>query len=94
METKRAIVTALTVERNITMPKYYIKCGTLEMIYSTNKKPMRAAASVLWETNKFDVLDEYFYVDERGFKDYLTAHPDTKVYKTEKIIEKAGWTME
>jgi hypothetical protein len=90
----RTIVTAPIVERNIVMPKYYIKCGTLELIYSTNKKPMRAAAAVLWETNKFDVLDEYFYVDERGFKDYLTAHPDTKVYKTEKIIEKAGWTME
>lgn len=90
----RAIVIVPTVERDIIMPKYYIKCGTLEMIYSTNKKPMRAAAAVLWETNKFDVLDEYFYVDERGFKDYLTAHPDTKVYKTEKIIEKAGWTME
>jgi hypothetical protein len=75
------------------MPKYYIKCGTLEMIYSTSKKPMAAAADVLWETNKFDVLDEHFYIDERGFKDYATALPDTKVYKTTKIVSKAGWAI-
>lgn len=74
--------------------KYYIKCGTLELIYSTNKKPMSAAADVLWESNKFDVLDEHFYVDERGFKDYASALPDTKVYKTEKIVIKAGWALE
>ena len=55
---------------------------------------MAAAADVLWESNKFDVLDEHFYVDERGFKDYATALPDTKVYKTEKIVTKAGWSME
>jgi len=76
------------------MSKYYIKSGTLELIYSTDKKPMAAAADVLWEANKFDVLDEHFYVDERGFKDYATALPDTKVYKTEKIVTKAGWTLE
>ena len=76
------------------MAKYYIKCGTLELIYSTDKKPMRAAADVLWEANQFDVLDEHFYVDERGFKDYATALPDTKVYKTEKIVIKAGWSLE
>ena len=76
------------------MPKYYIKCGTLELIYSTDKKPLGAAIDALWETNKFDVLDEYFYVDERGFKDYATALPDTKVYKSTKVIQKAGWSLE
>jgi hypothetical protein len=76
------------------MSKYYIKCGTLELIYSTDKKPFGAAKDALWETNKFDVLDEYFYVDERGFKDYATALPDTKVYKSTKVIEKAGWSLE
>ena len=76
------------------MPKYYIKCGTLELIYSTSKKPFAASKDALWETNKFDVLDEYFYVDERGFKDYATALPDTKVYKSTKVIQKAGWSLE
>jgi len=74
--------------------KYYIKCGTLELIYSTSKKPLEAAVDALWETNKFDVLDEHFYVDERGFKDYVSALPDTKVYKSTKVIEKAGWSLE
>lgn len=75
------------------MPKYYIKCGTLELIYSTDKKPLNAAAAALWESNKFDVLDEYFYVDERGLYDYATAKPDTKVYKLTKVAEVAGWTI-
>jgi hypothetical protein len=76
------------------MPKYYIKSGTLEVIYSTNKKPLAAAADVLWETNQFDVLDEHFYIDERGIKDFSTALPDTVVYRTTKVVKKAGWSME
>lgn len=76
------------------MPKYYIKSNTLELIYSTSKSPLEAACDALWELNDFDVLDEHFYIDERSFKDYSTALPDTKVYKTEKIMKKAGWTME
>jgi hypothetical protein len=76
------------------MPKYYIKSNTLELIYSTNKSPLQAACDALWETNKFDVLDEYFYIDERGFKDYASALPDTKVYKTTKVVKKANWTLE
>ena len=76
------------------MSKYYIKCGTLELIYSTNQNPFEAAQSALWEANKFDILDEYFYVDERGMKDYLSAHPDTVVIDTMSVVEAAGWTME
>lgn len=76
------------------MPKYYIKCGSLELIYSTDKKPMDAAIDALWETNKFDILDEYFYIDERGFKDYISAKPDTTVYSSKKVMKKAGWSME
>ena len=76
------------------MSKYYIQSGTLQLIYSTTKKPLAAAASALWETNKFDVLDEYFYVDERGFKDYSTALPDTQVFTTNKVIREAGWSIE
>lgn len=75
------------------MSKYYIKSGTLELIYSTDKTPMEAAQAALWETNKFDILDEYFYIDERGMKDYLSAHPDTVVIDTHAVAKAAGWTM-
>lgn len=75
------------------MPKYYIKSGSLELIYSTSKSPLEAACVALGETNKFDVLDEYFYIDERGMKDYTTAHPDTTVIKTSKVAQNAGWEL-
>jgi hypothetical protein len=75
------------------MPKYYIKCGTLELKHSTNKNPTDAAIMALWETNKFDVLDEYFYIDERGFRDYITADKSTKVIKLNKICKLAGWQI-
>jgi hypothetical protein len=54
------------------MAKYYIQSGSLQLIYSTNKDPINAAITALWETNENDVLDEFFYVDERGMKDYKT----------------------
>lgn len=75
------------------MPKYYIKCGSLELIYSTSKNATNAAVTALWETNKFDVLDEYFYIDERGLRDYLTADKETKVIKLNKICKRAGWEI-
>lgn len=75
------------------MPKYYIKSGSLELIYSTDKTPLDAAVVALGETNKFDVLDEHFYIDERGMKDYATALPDTTVIQTQTIAEQAGWQM-
>lgn len=75
------------------MPKYYIKCGTLELIYSTNKDHKHAAATALGETNKFDILDEYFYIDERGYKDYISADKETKVIKLSRICELAGWEL-
>jgi len=75
------------------MSKYYIKSNTLELIYSTDKSPLEAAVVALGETNKFDVLDEHFYIDERGMKDYSTALPDTIVIKTKTVADAAGWTM-
>ena len=75
------------------MSKYYIKCGTLELKYSTNKKPIEAAITTLGESNKFDVLDEYFYIDERGFRDYTTADKLTEVIKLSKVCKMAGWTI-
>lgn len=73
------------------MPKYYIKSGSLELIYSTNKLPMDAAISALWETNENDVIDEHFYIDQRGMKDYTTADKETVVIKSDIVLEKAGW---
>ena len=73
--------------------KYYIKSNTLELIYSTDKTPLEAAVTALGETNKFDVLDEYFYIDERGMRDYISAEPDTIVIPTKLVAAEAGWTM-
>lgn len=73
--------------------KYYIKSNTLELIYSTSKDPLEAAIVALGETNQFDILDEYFYIDERGMKDYATALPDTVVIKTSDVAKAAGWAM-
>lgn len=75
------------------MSKYYIKSNTLELIYSTDKNPLEAAVVALGETNKFDILDEHFYIDERGMKDYSTALPDTIVIPTKLVAAEAGWTM-
>lgn len=75
------------------MPKYYIKCGTLEYIMSSNKDPLDAAINSVWELNENDTLDEYFYIDERGFRDYISAEPDTHVLKTTSVLKKAGWTL-
>lgn len=76
------------------MAKYYIKSNTLEIIYSTNKGPIEAACDAIWELNDNDTLDEHMYIDERGYKDYVSADKLTKVYKTENILIQAGWSME
>lgn len=73
------------------MPKYYIKSGSLELIYSTDKFPIDAAIAALWETNENDVIDEYFYVDQRGMRDYKTADSETIVIESDIILDKAGW---
>lgn len=76
------------------MPKYYIKCGTLELIYSTSKSPIDAAIASVWELNDNDVLDEYMYLDERGYRDYVSADKMTMVYKSLNVLTQAGWNME
>lgn len=87
-----AHVSALNVRKvKIAVAKYYIKSGSLELIYSTNKSPIDAAIAALWETNENDVIDEYFYVDERGMKDYKNADKETIVIESDIILDKAGW---
>ena len=76
------------------MSKFYIQCGSLQLIYSTSKSETEAAAQVLWECNEHDVLDEYFYVDERGYRDYTNADKHTQVIPTEVVMKLANWEIE
>lgn len=67
------------------MPKFYVKSNTAELITSCSD-PLEAAVRTLMSCNKNDVIDEYFYVDELGMKDYITATPNTTVIRTEDVI--------
>jgi hypothetical protein len=44
-------------------------------------------------TNKFDIIDEHFYVDEQGYRDYISATPKTNVIATKSIVRAAGWEL-
>ena len=74
------------------MAKYYVKSGTLEVIIS-RKDALEASISGLLMTNKFDTIDEYFYIDERGYKDYVSADNTTNVIPTKSIVRAAGWEL-
>ena len=73
--------------------KYYISCGSLNIIYSTSKNARDACKTAIWECNENDVLDEYFYVDERGYRDYTTADKHTTVIPTDEIMQEEGWEL-
>lgn len=69
------------------MGKWYVKSNTVEKIVSIfHSSPMDAAIAVFEDTNEFDIFDEYFYVDERGFRDYKNADSLTQIIKTPKVI--------
>jgi len=74
------------------MGKYYVASGTLRMIVS-RKDALEASIYVLTQSNKFDTIDEYFYVDERGYRDYVSADPKTNVIATKSIVRAAGWEL-
>lgn len=76
------------------MAKYYVSCGSLQVIRDSKKDALGAAMDSVWELNEFDILDEYFYIDERGFRTYVSAEPDTTVIETAKVLQEAGWTIE
>ena len=71
------------------MAKYYIRSNTLQITLS-KKDVLEAAISGFLLTNKFDTLDEYFYIDERGYRDYISADKETKVIQTKSIV-RAAW---
>ena len=75
------------------MPKYYLKCGTVEIIFSTEQTPFEAAGRCLWESNKDDVLDEHFYIDEQGYRDPFSATPKTIVLTLKEVCKAEGWTL-
>lgn len=74
------------------MAKYYVKSGTLEVIVS-KKNAFEAAIAGLLLTNKFDTINEHFYVDEQGYRDYISATPKTNVIATKSIVRGAGWEL-
>jgi hypothetical protein len=74
------------------MPKYYVASGTVKIMIS-RKDALEAAICALAEANKFDIVDEYFYVDERGYRDYVSADPQTNVIATRNVVGAAGWEL-
>ena len=75
------------------MSKYYSKCGTVEIIFSTEQTPFEVAGRTLWESNKDDVLDEHFYIDEQGYRDPFSATPKTIVLTLKEVCKAEGWTL-
>ena len=73
------------------MAKYYIKTGTLELIFSTDKEPYDACRTGIHECNSNDELDEYMYLDERGYRGYDTADTTTYVIDTKQILRREGY---
>ena len=70
------------------MPKYYVKSGTVEVIVS-RKDAVEASIAALLMANKNDTIDEFFYIDQRGYRDYISATPDTTVIESKHVITAA-----
>lgn len=73
------------------MAKYYIKTGTLEVIFSTELDEYAACCRVIHECTPDDEVDEYMYVDQRGYRDYASAQSDTIVIETERVLREEGY---
>ena len=73
------------------MAKYYIKCGTLEIIFSTRKNEYNACRIAIHECNANDELDEYMYIDQRGYRNAFTADQTTSVVRRDDILRKEGY---
>ena len=73
------------------MAKYYIKSGTLEIIFSTKKRDYDACRTAIHECNSNDELDEYMYIDQRGYRDAFTADQTTSVVRRDDILRKEGY---
>ena len=73
------------------MAKYYINSGTLQLIFSTGKEPYDACRTAIHECNANDELDEYMYIDQRGYRDAFTADQTTSVVRRDDILRKEGY---
>ena len=71
------------------MAKYYIKTGTLEIIFSTDKEPYDACRTAIHECNSNDEVDEYMYCDGVGTGTILLTQPRTN--DTEQILRKESY---
>ena len=71
------------------MTKFYISSGSLKIIIS-KADMIDAAVYGYMKTNENDILDEYFYIDERGHRDYISADTKTNVIATEHVIRAAS----
>lgn len=76
------------------MAKYYISSGTLQIVRSTSKTHLAAACDSVWELNDNDTIDEYFYIDQRGFRDYTSADSRTLVFRSKFVLTQAGWVAQ
>lgn len=72
------------------MAKFYVSSGSLKMIIS-RKDALEAGITALCNCNKFDTIDEYFYIDERGYKDYISADSTTNVIPSNTVIKASSW---
>lgn len=80
------------------MAKYYISSGSINCLFSTNWDQSLIAAHFLkrayYEINANPnipmILDEYIYIDERGFRNWFTSTPDTFVIKTQDVKQRCG----
>ena len=70
------------------MPKFYVKSNSLELIVSC-PDPLEAAVKGFLATNKNDIIDEYFYIDEKGMRDYTNADSNTTVIRTADVVSAA-----
>ena len=80
------------------MAKYYISTGDFRDIVSRNTSGDSVCEDALHEfmgdyayNGEVDEFDEYIYIDERGFKDYISADKKTTVFETEYMLKKCGY---
>lgn len=72
------------------MGKYYVACGTLEVIVQADN-PQQAVCTALDQANKNDELDDGIVVDERGFR-YL--NPVKVARKAPPMSDVVKWLWE
>ncbi len=68
------------------MTKFYISSGSFNMVVSKRDAMQAALYSSGFITGNH-IIDEFFYIDERGFRDYISADPKTIVLETMRILE-------